>query len=584
MTNLLLIAFQNNSEIDNFNKKIKKLSNLITPNNIKARDPISVKFPGVHMGLINPISKEMLYNNSIHVGLLLKKPQNWNKPKGKLPDGSYGLFRVDESKIELITDFVGSRTIWYYFDQEKIIASTSQRAIIFFLKSFIPNKKAQVWMLSSGSIGPRISWDKRIKVLPPNSVLSLDRAKWKYTVMTPPVKFQDKKEINENLNKEFQFAIEDNFKRYSPDLQKFLFLLSGGYDSRGVLYLLKKHNRISQMKCLCWGMESSLKNKKSDSSIAKELANKLDLDFEFLPTNLDDNIKKVFERFVKASEGRVDDIAGYLDGFDIWKKVYEQKFSGIIRSDEGFGWSYATTKKGARRSILLFLFSDYTFLKDPRLWGYEYKQNLPNYLKKRNTETVAQWRDRLYHQYRIPTVLSALNHIKSLYVEIHNPLLTETILKTVRRLPDEYRTNKEIWKAYVKKLGNKNQMPIAKYPAIQEVSEVLNLKAVKELFIKKFNSEPANVLPNEVKDYVLSHLGEKDEEQTLISIFQFFLKKLYLWVREKLLRNFTFLKGFLFDRLGKISMDINLFAFRAYIIIKINEILENDSKILINLK
>lgn len=578
MTNLLLIAYKNNSKINNFELKVEKLSNLITPNNIEPKSPIISNNFKAYLGLINPISKEILHKNSIHVGLLFKKKSEWYKPKGPIPDGSYGLFRVDEDNIELITDFVGSRTIWYYYDQEKIIASTSQRAIIFFLESFVPNKKAQVWMLSSGSIGPRMSWDQRLDVLPPNSVLSLDRNEWKVSIKTSSVEFKQKDYNKEKVIKEFQLAINDNFKNYSPDLENFLFLLSGGYDSRGVLYLLKRYKKINKLNCLCWGLESSLKNKKSDSSIAKKLATKLDLDFEFLPTNLDENIKKVFERFVKASEGRVDDIAGYFDGFSIWKYIYEEGYKGVIRSDEGFGWSHATTERGARRSILLFLFSDYTFLKDPRLWGYKFNQNLPKYLKKKKSETVAQWRDRLYHQYRIPTVLAALNHIKSLYVEIHNPLLTKTLLSRVRRLPDQYRTNKEIWKAFVKKLDT--QVPIAKYPAIQEVSEVLNLKRVQKLFIDEFRRDKENTIPKKIKEYILSQLGERDEKLTIIYYFQFHLKKLYLWIREKLLRNFPFLKGFLFDRLGKMSMDVNLFAFRAYITIKINKILRTDSKVL----
>ena len=58
-----------------------------------------------------------------------------------IPDGSYALFRSDENKVELITDVVGSRTIWYVRTEDAFIASTSQRAIIFFSSGFSAKRR-----------------------------------------------------------------------------------------------------------------------------------------------------------------------------------------------------------------------------------------------------------------------------------------------------------------------------------------------------------------------------------------------------------------------------------------------------------
>ena len=95
---------------------------------------------------------------------------------------SYALFRRDENTVELVSDIVSSRTIWYVQTEKCITASTSQRAIVFFLQDFKPNKAVFSWMLSSGTVGPGLSWDSRIQCLSGNSLLFLGRSSWKLTI------------------------------------------------------------------------------------------------------------------------------------------------------------------------------------------------------------------------------------------------------------------------------------------------------------------------------------------------------------------------------------------------------------------
>jgi len=77
---------------------------------------------------------------------------------------------------------VASRTIWYVQTDDVFMASTSQRAIVYFLHEFQPDKTAFLWMLSSGTLGPDASWDSRVKRLGPNARLILDRSMWRLRV------------------------------------------------------------------------------------------------------------------------------------------------------------------------------------------------------------------------------------------------------------------------------------------------------------------------------------------------------------------------------------------------------------------
>ncbi len=74
---------------------------------------------------------------------------DWDIPKEGFPDGSYAIFRNSDDYIELVSDAAGSRTIWYYLDDNLFIASTSQRAIILFLGDFVFDERVIPWMLST---------------------------------------------------------------------------------------------------------------------------------------------------------------------------------------------------------------------------------------------------------------------------------------------------------------------------------------------------------------------------------------------------------------------------------------------------
>ncbi len=165
-----------------------------------------------------------------------------------IPDGSYALFRSDENKVELITDIVGSRTIWYVQTEDAFIASTSQRAIVFFLQDFQPNEEAFSWMLSSGTLGPGLSWDKRIHSLEGNARLILDRSSWETEIKKEKVIYEPVDLPDEEHEIRLKKAMEETFDNLSIDFSKWILPLSGGFDSRAILLMLK--NRQGQSRHL----------------------------------------------------------------------------------------------------------------------------------------------------------------------------------------------------------------------------------------------------------------------------------------------------------------------------------------------
>ena len=82
-------------------------------------------------------------------------------------DGAYAVINNSENELSFFNDQLGSRMLWYYLDEDSLIVSTSQRAIVAMKGNFQFNENTLAWYLSSGCQGPFISWDKDIKqVLP----------------------------------------------------------------------------------------------------------------------------------------------------------------------------------------------------------------------------------------------------------------------------------------------------------------------------------------------------------------------------------------------------------------------------------
>jgi len=118
---------------------------------------------------------------------MTEAPEAWWIPGSPAPDGSYALFRAGPKQVELLTDVLASRTVWYVQTEDLFIASTSQQANRFFLGDYRPNVAAYPWMLSAGNLGPGYGWDLRLRPVPGDARLRLDRATWKISLHRMPV-------------------------------------------------------------------------------------------------------------------------------------------------------------------------------------------------------------------------------------------------------------------------------------------------------------------------------------------------------------------------------------------------------------
>lgn len=550
-------------------KKLENICRHIEPDNIDAPPPLVFAKNRTAYGIMNPNQTIFATKEELLLGVLFGNNLNWKKPLSGFPDGSFALIRSDNKTVEAVTDPLASRSIWYYHDESEFIAATSQRAIVMYLESFEFNPKIIPWMLSSGSLGPDFSWDKRIKRVPANSAVVLNKEDWSVKLRSEPIEFSVVTKKERTHRAELKKAIKQTFSSFKIDFNKWVLPLSGGFDSRAILFfLLKGNHKNSDVRTITWGLEASKSLKGNDAKVARDLADTLKVEHKYYLTDLSkEPLETIVNRFILMGEGRIDHLSGYMDGFHIWKTLYEDGIEGIIRGDEGFGWTNVSSPFTVRLYTGACLCEDFENLKNYRERNVP-EQEIPSEMERRKGETLEAWRDRLYHNYRIPTILAALSDLKLSYVEQLNPLLSREILNKVRELPDKLRTEKKLFRKIV--LALKPKIEFAKSGANAPPGDILSNPEFVALLKKKLTSNNARALFS--KDFLdpviegLSTTDNKKRTKSGASSLKSYLKKIMP----------AFVKDLILTKMS-ISLNNNILAFRIFIILKMYEVLNNEN-------
>lgn len=525
--------------------------------------------------IINPTKSVLIKNNSVALGLIAESNQlNWGNINQPAPTGSYAIFRQANQQVELLSDEVASRSIWYYFDNQQFIASTSQRAIIMLLQSLELNYTSIAWMMASGSIGPYCSWDTRIKLLMPKTSLLLNQQTWNLTITTQPdtpfgtpnnqpIK---KQQFNQQLAKQqLNTILQNNFDNINVSNLSYSIPLSGGYDSRAVAYFMAKKQPINTF---TYGLKNYENNLKNDIAIAQKVAEQLNATHTFYNNSLANlPIEKILERYLLASEGRIDHIDAFMDGLQLYADLQNKNIDLIFRGDEAFGWLPAYNPLDVRLCIGMPFITDFSNLPTS-FKAFQELQTIPPYFNQNPNETIPAWRDRLYHSFRLPCILAALTDIAACYTEVANPLLFKPVINFAKQIPDNFRTQKKLFSLLVKQ--QLPTIPISKSWANNTAYNLLRSPKIYQHIIENISTNSSKqLIGNNIVNFIQTksscNTGEQNQLQTRSNTLQNLIK--YIPMRYK-----SIIKQYY-----KPPIDVNQLALRAYIITKMQTILTNDA-------
>ena len=566
MSKAILVCFRDRGQVGDFRRSVALVGRRLMPDHVSSVPLAVTENEGLWSIVVNPSPPLLARNGSVCLGGIIAGLDRWWAVGTPPPDGSYALFRGDVDTVELATDAVASRTIWYVQTDALFIAATSQRAIVMLLGSYEPNPNTLPWMLSSGTLGPDNAWDLRIRRLEPDALLRLDRRSWKHSIQQRDVVFATQPATEHEQKAKLLRIMREVFDELHVDNQAWEMLLSGGYDSRAILLLLKNRDGL---RCTTWGHRSSAEDCGSDAGVAARLARHFRLNHRYLPIDTQrESPEKAIGRFLSAGEGRIDLLSGYMDGCCIWEQLFNER-RGVIRGDEAFGKYPVDNPFEARDCVGLRLLSDCYNLR-----GIDFglpQQTVPEYLERKQRESLATWRDRMNQLFELPTVWAALNDVKSAYVELMNPLLSRRVVEYVRTLPDHARTDKSLFRKLVRDLSP--PIGFAVRPSIESPRNILKQEQFVSLFLDTFDSLSARrVLPDRLLRFLASHVAvakESERRRSRVRPWRPVLSAIPAGMRRLAKRAFQ-----------RPVLDANVMAFRAYIICRMHEILGEDAQLL----
>ena len=532
-----------------------------------ANAPTLIERDGLLAGVMNPVSTLTVAGASVCMGILFGASSDWHAPGSAVPDGSYALFRGDNTSVEVLTDAVASRSVWYIQTDDYFIASTSQRAIIILLQSFKENSEVYSWMLTSGTLGPGFSWDQRIRLLPPDSKLILNREQWRVDIIVNPVTFLASNSAKKESKRRLKNSITETFSSMKIETDKWRLPLSGGVDSRAIFFTMLDHLG-SVPRTITFGFKSAQNVERGDAATAKKLASIFNVPNDYFEKDLsEESIGVVLDRWLMAGEGRLAEFSPNAS-LQVWKQLYESGCEGIIRGDQAFGCRKVKTPDDVWRNMGIAVLDDYQLDSHAGKIFQSFATKRPPHLQKKSNESLEEWRDRVNSVFEIPTIFAARSDLKLAYIEVIQPLLSKKIMQCVRSLPDDLRTDKSLFKEIV--AARFSDIMFSTYRAEGKTKNIFKSRAVFDFVCKELRSYGAeNLFQKEVIDYVLERVVVQDVV-TGSSGGRSDIVRLVDKCQKKMTRVFN----------KNRKLDFNVVAFRLFVISRMHRILIEDAAFL----
>lgn len=470
-------------------------------------------------------------------------------------------------EVEIRSGLIAGRSAWYYQDDTCFIVSSSQRAIIRYLGTFEFNEQAMVWMLATGNLGPGNAWDKRIKHIGVNARLVLELDRWllhEYRGDVEPDVGMN--EDNAKAESDLDMLLSDVFSKVDGNGRSGILALSGGYDSRVVMQ--KMHRFHGGMDTVTWGLTAAMSEVDSDAFVAAAVANAFGVKNYFFETDFKPkDFASLIDTFLMSGEGRLDHINSFMDGLRMWRKLSSENYRILYRADEVFGWLPCSSEKDVRISLDFHFMEDNSNMLPLQHFGLP-AQQVPEELHRRNGESLAGWRDRLYRTFRLPYVLTALHDVESSYMEVFNPLLHNDLVRFCMRLPDQVRTSKKLYAGYVSRL--EPRLPFARKSSIPEPAAILrSARFVSCILDEFFMQDCRSLFGRDFLEWIQQQLEVDDElvNRTNDS-FVLWMKSQVPWRLKKILR----------QDIVQYRSDFNQLAFRVFIVSRMKRMLTADAK------
>ena len=368
-------------------------------------------------------------------------------------DGGFLIVIVDmhSDQLLIVNDRLGVLPLYYALGPT-IFAFAPEAKGVLVNAEFTPklSNEGVVNFLSAGYCFGDLTLFEGVKSLEPSTLLSLKlsnlapqkRQLWRI-VYEPAPELGKRRVAAEALS---QAMIEACGQMLCDAPSHVALLLSGGWDSRGILAALQKIHRPPYL-AQGWGLRDDIPE--SDPFIARRLAEKFDVPFLFCSYDTDGFIENA-ARWCYLSELTTDTLGWFAEGAGFLSTFYDPAIDVMLVGDEAWGWGgYVTDEMEARAAVfpprlpaVLQKILREPFVHD----AYQmYNDAITNISRHCQNVDFIDRKDFMYLHGRIARFIFSLGYYKEFFTPIRRPFLSNTVLEVVRRLPPQYRLWKNLY-------------------------------------------------------------------------------------------------------------------------------------------
>jgi hypothetical protein len=223
-------------------------------------------------------------------------------------------------------------------------------------------------------------------------------------------------------------------------------MLSGGWDSRGILAYLRSLGRLPRT-AVAWGKTKDIPW--SDPFIASQLAKRHSIPLKFVRYDSDQFVGNA-RAWCYLSELANDNTGWYAEGASALARDYRTDADFTLVGDEAWGWhGHPQNDADARNATLpaapgAEVLSCLAYgVRDECRAGYE--AAVANVLTACENTHPADRRDFLYLHGRVARFIFALGYYKELATEVRRPFLLGSVLDVLAEVPPRFRADKNLY-------------------------------------------------------------------------------------------------------------------------------------------
>jgi hypothetical protein len=243
-------------------------------------------------------------------------------------------------------------------------------------------------------------------------------------------------------------------RRQTRSPHRYGILLSGGYDSRGILGCHLHERRPAETVTISWGQDEQVPH--SDCWVARRLAERVGTTHRFYPLRAG-SLSQHLRETIRLSDGMTASFGNYPEGLAVFAAIREELgVQVLLRGDECLGWHPGPfDERSMFRSLGIRALSDLTVYRtrlkpdhDRRLTALS-EDLLAEISARCPAGAPDDRKDFFYLDQRLKYLLHPLNYLKTLEVDVRRPYLDNDILDFVSTLPVKYRLDKALFRRVI---------------------------------------------------------------------------------------------------------------------------------------